>query len=136
MAREWRGVGPHKRTKEGFKMKNIDLSLGASQGYQAAEKMARDAAAKEFGAGLSLLAWYDKAGKKGAPQEACSLESWKCVRDYAEHHKADIRVSVDKDAFEFYFSKTPAGTETLDKEGVEDVHKGIAVDKDENVQGG
>jgi hypothetical protein len=117
-------------------MRNIDLTLDAGQGYQSAEKLAREAVKKEYGAGLSLLAWYDKPRKTGAPAEACSLESWKCVRDYAEHHKADIRVSVNKDAFEFYFAKTPAGTETLDKEGVADVHKDIAMDRDENVQGG
>jgi hypothetical protein len=117
-------------------MQNIDLSLDASIAYDAAEKAAKDAAAAQSSADLSLLAWYDKARSMGAPQEACSLESWKCVRDYAEHHKADIRVSVNSDAFEFYFAKAPAGTETLDKEGVSDVHKGIAIDKDENVQGG
>jgi hypothetical protein len=117
-------------------MRNIDLSVTGGVGYKAAEEAAMQAVAEEAGHGLSLLAWYDRANKKGAPSEACSLESWKCVRDYAEHHKADIRISVNKDAFEFYFIKTPAGTETLDKEGVADVHKGIAVDKDENVQGG
>lgn len=117
-------------------MRNIDLSLAGEIGYSAAEKAAREAVAEAAGQGLSLLAWYDKANNKGAPQEACSLENWKCVRDYAEHHKADIRISVNKDAFEFYFTKTPAGTETLDKESVEDVHKGIAVDEAENVQGG
>ncbi len=117
-------------------MRNINLSLAGGIGYKAAEKAAREAVANEAGQGLSLLAWYDKASKKGAPGEACSLESWKCVRDYAEHHKADIRISVNEDAFEFYFTKAPVGTETLDKESVEDVHKGIAVDKDENVQGG
>ncbi len=117
-------------------MKNIDLSLASDIGFEDAEKAAKEAAAAQSSDALSLLAWYDNAKKVGAPQEACSLENWKCVRDYAEHRNADIRVSVNKDAFEFYFAKSPAGTETLDKEGVADVHKGIAVDKDENVQGG
>lgn len=117
-------------------MQNIDLALDASIAYEAAEKAAKEAAAAQSSGDLSLLAWYDKARSMGAPQEACSLESWKCVRDYAEHHRADIRVSVNSDTFEFYFAKAPAGTETLDKESVSDVHKGIAVDKDENVQGG
>lgn len=116
-------------------MKNVDVKLASGASYTDAEKAARDAVA-EMSPDLSLLAWYDKSQKKGAPQEACSLESWKCVRDYAEHHQADFRVSVNDDVFEFYFVKTPAGTETLDKEGVADVHKGIAVDQDENVQGG
>lgn len=117
-------------------MQNIDLSLASGIAYEAAEKAAKEAAGAQSSADLSLLAWYDKARNMGAPQEACSLENWKCVFDYADHHSADIKVSVNTDAFEFYFAKTPAGTETLDKEGVSDVHKGIAVDQDENVQGG
>jgi len=117
-------------------MQNIDLSLASGIAYQAAEAAAKEAAAAQSSAALSLLAWYDKAKSKGAPQEACALENWKCVRDYAEHHKADIRVSVNKDAFEFYFAKVPKGTAELKKKRVADVHKGIAVDKDENVQGG
>ena len=116
-------------------MKNVALDLGAGINYGAAEEAAKKAAA-EAGGDLSLFAWYDKARNMGAPQEACSLENWKCVRDYAEHHKVDVRISVNNDDFEFYFAKVPAGTEQLDTEGVEDVHKGIAVDKDENVQGG
>ncbi len=117
-------------------MRNIDLTLASGIAYDAAEKAAKEAVAKELGGDISLFAWYDKARGMGAPQEACSLESWKCVRDFAEHHKADIRVAVNGEDFEFFFSKTPAGTESLDKEGVADVHKGIAVDQDENVQGG
>ncbi len=115
-------------------MKNIELKLGAVA-YGEAEKAAKEAALKQSSETLSLMAWYDNIKKSGAPQEACSAENWKCVRDYAEHHNADIRVSVNDD-YEFYFARTPAGTETLDKESVSDVHKGIAVDKDENVQGG
>jgi hypothetical protein len=122
--------------KEDSEKQNIDLSLASGIAYDAAVKAAKEAAAAQSSAELSLMAWYDKARQMGAPQEACSLENWKCVLDYAEHHKADIKVSVNSDDYEFYFAKTPAGTETLDKEGVSDVHKGIAVDQDENVQGG
>ena len=117
-------------------MQNIDLSLAGGIAYEAAEKAAKEAAAAQSSADISLMAWYDKAKNVGAPQEACSLENWKCVFDYAEHHNSDIKVSVNGDDYEFYFAKTPAGTETLDKEGVSDVHEGIAVDQDENVQGG
>lgn len=122
--------------KGGKTMQNIKLDLNPGVAYKEAEKAAKEAAAAQSSAGLSLLAWYDKQRQMGAPQEACSLENWKCVLDYAEHHNADIKVSVNNDSFEFFFAKTPAGTETLDKEGVADVHKGIAVDQDENVQGG
>jgi len=117
-------------------MKNLNLSLSGQISYAAAEKAAKEAVSGEVAGDISLLAWYDKIKKTGAPQEACALESWKCVRDYAEHHNADIRVSVNKDAFEFYFAKVPAGTAKLKQKQVDAVHKGIAVDKDENVQGG
>jgi len=112
-------------------MKNINLNLGSGVDYAKAEKAAREAAGK-----FSLLAWYDKAKKSGAPQEACALENWKCVRDYADHHNADVRVSVNDDAFEFYFAKTPPGTAELKGKRVHEVHEGLAVDRDENVQGG
>ena len=117
-------------------MKNVDLNLAAGIVYADAEKAAREAAAAETSGSLSLFAWYDKARNLGAPREACAQENWKCVRDYAEHHKADIRVTVNKDAYEFFFSKAPAGTAELDKEEVEDVHKKISKDEFENVQGG
>lgn len=117
-------------------MRTIDVSLAGGIGYEAAVGAAREAVADEVKGDLSLLAWFDRARQMGAPQEACSQENWKCVHDYAEHHKADIRVSVNNDAFEFYFAETPVGTETLDKEGVAAIHEGIAVDQDENVQGG
>ena len=117
-------------------MQNIKLDLTPGVAYKEAEIAAKKAAAAQSSEGLSLLAWYDKERQMGAPQEACSLESFKCVSDYAEHRNADIKVSVNSDAYEFFFSKTPAGTETLDAEGVSDVHKGIAIDQDEKVQGG
>jgi hypothetical protein len=117
-------------------MQNIKLDLTPGVAYKEAENAAKEAAAAQSSAGLFLLAWYDKERQMGAPQEACSLENWKCVLDYAEHHNADIKVSVNNDVFEFFFAKVPAGTETLDKESVADIHKGIAVDQDENVQGG
>jgi hypothetical protein len=117
-------------------MRTINLSLNGQAEYKAAAKAAREAVGAERGSDLSLLAWFDKGRKMGAPQEACSLENWKCVRDYAEHHQADIKVSVNDDAFEFYFAKSPAGTATLDEDEVAAIHKNIAVDRDENVQGG
>ena len=117
-------------------MQNIDLSLAGGIAYGAAEKAAKEAAAAQSNADLSLLAWFDKAKNMGAPQEACSLESWKCVRDYAEHHRADLRVSVNDDEYEFYFFRVSVDAEELDREEVETVHTGIARDQFDNVQGG
>ena len=54
----------------------------------------------------------------------------------AEHHKADIRVSVNNDPFEFYSAETPTGSAQLDREGAETVRRDIAVSKNENAQGG
>lgn len=116
-------------------MMNIDLTMTPGVRYAEAEEAARNAA-MDAGGSVSLLAWYDKARGFGAPQEACALESFKCVRDYAVHHEADFRVSVNTDAFEFFFTKVPAETEELDREEVAEVHAGIAEDEFNNLQGG
>jgi len=116
-------------------MMNIDLSMTIGIGYDEAETAARKAVSDADGE-YTLTAWYDKARKMGAPQEACSLESWKCVRDYAEHHDADVRISVNGDAYEFYFTRVPHDTAALDRDGIEGIHAGIAKDEFDNVQGG
>jgi hypothetical protein len=115
-------------------MKNIELTLKSGISYGDAEKAARKAAL-DMASSVSLFAWYDKAKNTGAPSEACARENWKCVRDYATHHNADIRVSVNEDEYEFFFSKSPAGATTLDSEEVSGVHKGISEEFD-NIQGG
>lgn len=116
-------------------MMNIDLTLTPGIEYKEAEEAARKVAI-DAGGNVSLLAWYDKARGIGAPQEACALESWKCVRDYATHHEADFRISVNADAYEFFFTKVAADMEELDREEVAEVHAGIAEDEFNNVQGG
>jgi len=116
-------------------MMNIDLKMAPGVRYAEAEEAARNAA-MDAGGSVSLLAWYDKAKGLGAPQEACALESFTCVRDYAVHREADFRISVNADAYEFFFTRVPAGTEELDREEVVEVHAGIAEDEFNNVQGG
>jgi hypothetical protein len=116
-------------------MKSIELKLKTGMSYKEAEKAAREAA-MDMGGKLSLLAWYDKARKMGAPAEACSQENWKCVRDYAAHHNADIRVSMNTDEYEFFFAKTPADAVVLDTDEVAAVHKTISKEEFDNVQGG
>jgi len=103
--------------------------------YAEAEEAARNAA-MDAGGSVSLLAWYDKARGFGAPQEACALESFTCVRDYATHHMADLMISVNADAYEFFFTRVPVGTEELDRGEVVEVHAGIAEDEFDNIQGG
>jgi len=117
-------------------MMNINLKMPAGFGYGAAETAARGAAMKDLGKDLALMAWYDRMKGVGAPGEACSRENWKCVRDYAEHHDAGLRVAVNGDEYEFFFSKVPAGTAELDTEGVTESHAGIGRDEFDNVQGG
>ena len=116
-------------------MVNIDLNIpGKVDYFKAADEACK--LAEDAGGSFSLLAWYDRGRGTGAPQEVCSLENWKCVRDYAEHHRADLRVSVNDDEYEFYFFRVPADVEELDREEVETVHTGIARDQFDNVQGG
>ena len=116
-------------------MMNIDLKLENGVAYDEAERAAREAV-EATGGNFALMAWYDKARGIGAPSEACSLESWKCVRDYAENHEAGVRVAVNDDAYEFFFSKVPIDAMELDTDGIEESHAGIAVDEFNNVQGG
>jgi hypothetical protein len=115
-------------------VRTIELTLKGPVNYQKAEKEAR-MAASEAGA-VSLLAWYDKERGMGAPREVCSKETWKCPRDYAEHHKADIRVSINGDAYEFFFTRVAAGADALDVDEVVAVHHGIPKQQFDNVQGG
>ena len=116
-------------------MMNIDLKSEYEIDYGDAEAMARKAA-EETGTGFTLISWYDKVRGVGAPQEACSLENWKCVRDYAEHRDASLRVAVNEDMYEFFFTRVPADVEELDVDEVTEVHSGIARDEFDNVQGG
>jgi hypothetical protein len=116
-------------------MITIDLKTDHKIDYGEAEEMARRAA-EDAGGGFSLVSWYDRVRGVGAPQEACSLESWKCVRDYAEHHDASLRVAVNADEYEFFFTKVPADAEELDVDEALDVHSGIAQGEFDNIQGG
>ncbi|RJP19745.1 MAG: hypothetical protein C4520_12345 [Candidatus Abyssobacteria bacterium SURF_5] len=116
-------------------MKNIELVLKDITSLEDAEKEARNAVS-EFGGHFSLLSWYDKARGTGAPQEVCSQENWKCPRDYAEHHEADVRVAVNGDAYEFYFIKVPADAETLEADEVGSIHADVPKQAFDNVQGG
>jgi hypothetical protein len=115
-------------------MRTIKLTLKGSINYQKAETEARKAAS-EAGA-VSLLAWYDREKGAGAPREVCSKETWKCPRDYAEHHKADVRVSINGDAYEFFFTRIAAGADSLDSDEVVSVHHGIPKQQFDNIQGG
>lgn len=116
-------------------MKTINLKLGSTIDYVTAEKAARDAALKG-GADMMLLAWYDKALKKQGPRETCDGESWTCARDFAKNHNADLHISVNGGAYEFFFSKLGGKYDELKKKEVVNVHAGIARDAFENVQGG
>jgi len=121
--------------KEEDEMRSIEVNVAGLSSYADAEKAARKIAA-QAGADLSLLAWYDKAKGTGAPQEVCSSEKSRCPRDYAEHHKADIRVSINNDAYEFFFVRIPADADALDAEEVGAVHEHAKGKEFDNIQGG
>ena len=116
-------------------MKNMELNIQGSIDYTTAEQAARKAAS-EFGGDLSLMAWYDKARGTGGPQEVCMNENWRCARDYAEHHSADVRVSVNRDAYEFFFGRVPSDAASLDMDEVAAVHEKTTGEEFDNVQGG
>ena len=83
-----------------------------------------------------LVAWYDRTRKTQGPAETCSNEDWKCALAYAENHDADLRVSVNTDQFEFFFSRATGAVTELNEKDLLAVHAGIATDEFNNVQGG
>jgi hypothetical protein len=113
-------------------MRTIDITLRSGIDYKAAERAAREAAGEK----MTLVAWYDKLRRMEGPREACAREGWKCARVYADNHGADVGVLVNKDQYEFYFTKVPDSFAELDEEEVVEVHKNARRDEFDDVQGG
>ena len=116
-------------------MNTIKLTLDNSTGYLDAYKAALKAARESEG-NMILVSWYDRSRNKQGPTETCESENWRCALDYAEHHDADLRVSVNADQYEFFFSKVSAEFAELDEDGLLEVHRGISKDDFSNIQGG
>ena len=116
-------------------MRDIRLVMNGTD-YTAAGRVAKEAALKAGGRGATMIAWYDRARNLVGPQETCAKEGWKCSRDYAEHHGADLRVSINDDAFEFFFSDVASDFAELDREDALDAHIGASRDEFDDVQGG
>ncbi len=116
-------------------MNTINLLLDDSLAYMDAYKAALKAARKSEG-NVILIAWYDRMRKTQGPTETCGGENWRCALDYAEHHDADLRVAINTDQYEFFFSKATGAFTELDEEDLLAIHAGIANDDFNNVQGG
>lgn len=116
-------------------MNTINLTLNDSATYMDAYKAALDAAGKSDGDVL-LIAWYDRMRKTQGPVEACGGENWRCALDYAEHHGADLRVAINTDRYEFFFTRATGAVAELNEEDLLAVHAGIPEDDFSNVQGG
>jgi hypothetical protein len=116
-------------------MKTMNVQLGSTVDYTTAERAAKEAAMKR-GSDIMLLAWYDKVLRRQGPRETCAGEGWTCALSFAENHHADIRVSVNGGAYEFFFTKPTGKYDELSAKDVVDVHRGIARDTFDNVQGG
>ena len=116
-------------------MNTIKLTLDPTTGYMDAYKAALDAATEAKGNAL-LVAWYDRTRKTQGPAETCSNEDWKCALTYAENHDADLRVSVNTDQYEFFFSRATGEVTELNEKALLEVHAGIPADEFSNIQGG
>ncbi|MBI4829952.1 MAG: AF1514 family protein [Candidatus Lindowbacteria bacterium] len=74
--------------------------------FASAEKEARKAAMKA-GGNVTLVSYYDRAEDKMVPRVSCMDAGEQGHRIYAESHGADIEVTVNDGAFDFYFFRIP-----------------------------
>jgi hypothetical protein len=116
-------------------MNTIKLTMDRSVGYMDAYRAALHAATEAEGNAV-LVAWYDRTRKTQGPAETCSDEDWKCALKYAENHDADLRISVNTDQYEFFFSRATGEVAELNEEDLLEVHAGIKADEFSNIQGG
>jgi hypothetical protein len=116
-------------------METIHIDIGGSKNFTLADRAAR----KMIGGSadeLLLVGWWDSKASAGGPVEACGDENHGCVTKYASNHGAVHRVVVDGGDYEFYYAVAPRDTEALDPLTAFEVHRGLSIDTDENVQGG
>ena len=83
---------------------------------------------------LSMVGWYDRRRRTGGPMEVCGDQKIKVARDYARSHGAEFQVSVG--SYEFFYLPVPEGTAQLDSKTLVEIHRGLELDRFENVQGG
>ena len=117
-------------------MRNIHLETKGSVDHMLAERVARQEAAKAGMENAEMVAWYDHSRNMAGPLETCAKEGWKCARDYAEHHGAGLRVSVDHDEYEFFFSDVSPEFTEFDREEALGIHADARRDDFDDVQGG
>ncbi len=116
-------------------MRTINLKLDGNVDFYGAQEAARKALIRGE-KNVTLVAWSDRLRDMEGPMEACSRESWKCARVYAENHGADLRISVNNDDYEFYFSGIPADYIGLDEEELREIHEPARAADFDDVQGG
>jgi hypothetical protein len=115
-------------------MRTVTLHLPKDIDFPTAEEAAKRALGRA--GDVTLTAWTDRKRNMEGPREACAQESWKCARVYAENHGADVRISINDDDYEFYFTGVPADFEELDEETALEIHKELTRADFDNVQGG
>ena len=84
----------------------------------------------------AMVAWYDRQRDVAAPAESCCGEGRMCTSDYAEHHGAGFKVSVNRDEYEFYFADVPHDFTELDRETGLAAHADASRSDFDDVQGG
>lgn len=83
-------------------MKTMSLEMPSGIDCDEAQKKARDAAL-EAGGDVMLVSCYDRVHDKMIPEVVASKEEHDGYIIYAEKHGADIRVTVNKDEYDFFF---------------------------------
>jgi hypothetical protein len=117
-------------------MRNIAIDLQPGVDYETAGRAAREAALNAGSGRAAMVAWYDRARKMAGPSAVCSNEDWACASAYAEHHGAQIKVSVNHDDYEFFFSEVASSFQELDRKESLEIHRDTKGSEFDDVQGG
>ncbi len=115
-------------------MKTFTLNEEYREGFWETEKTVSQVFIKH-GYKPVLLGWYDRERRVGGPMEVCGKEPFKAARDYATSLEAEAQVRTQDRKFTYFYRTVKDFTE-LDREAALELHRGLAMDRFENVQGG
>jgi hypothetical protein len=117
------------------RMETLNIVVEPSPNYMDAYKAAGEAARQAVGSAM-LVSWYDRCRQIQGPTEICGRNDWKCAVDYAVHHNADLRVSINTDQYEFFFAKVHGACSELSETPPLEVNAKISADELGNIQRG
>ena len=102
------------------------------------QKVAREARKIVAGSNpnATLVAWWDSRTGEGAPREACSGETFRCVTNYAKGHGGHYHVTVNGGKLDLFYGVPRDDYQRLDPETGREIHREARWGEADNVQGG